>query len=523
MTTHTLPTRTNPATTASGPRDNAPQAHSSSAVVTASWRPLAILVATAIGIGALLTTAGPLRDVDVFWHTLLGSELASGTPLDQAGSGWALTEPSTTWISTQWLAELLFSVLHGLSGWNGLIEFRMVTTAMALLAIGVFVFRDRRPGPALLAFLPGAFTLVLFAQERPQQLSFVLLPLLGWWWLRATTTGVAPRWWVVAALSAVWANTHGLWVMVPATLVLAVAGRFLDNGRHDPARRPLLIAASVSLVAGCLTPLGVENLLTPLRFASAAGAIAEWQPTTVIAMGSAGLLASIGGLVVAWARGRTRPSRSEILYPAVLAAMGLAAWRNVPVAVLMLAPLLAYRLDAALRPSGPRQVPEALAKVAKPAAVVVAVAGLVLAGFAAAASTPLSPTNQPVQLVEKIAARPGITRVLNGYNVSGLLLWGTRPEAARGVVQVGIDGRADRYGSVAIERYVDMENGKNGWEETVRELAPDVALLPEDDVLASNLRAVGWRIDGSEAGYVLLTSPGQPPLANRRGLSNAGI
>ncbi|MEI8083806.1 MAG: hypothetical protein WCI74_18360, partial [Actinomycetes bacterium] len=496
-------------TSASGATDTAGSAR--------SWVWPGLLVGLALAAGALGTTAGPLRDVDVFWHVRLGNELLGGVSIYDVGRDWSYAPIDQPWVSTQWMIEILFSWLNTLFGWAGLVGYRAVTTAAALGTLVWTCFPRAKAVPtrtwsALVAFGLAVFTLLIFSQERPQQISFILLPLVGLWWLLAVRDGVAPRWWAMLVLAAIWSNCHGAWIMLPVALFLAVVGRWMNNGKSDPALRPLIYAFLAAIAGGSLTPIGPLNLLSPIRFAATTDQITEWEPTHMLALTSMGLTISGVLLAITWARGRSRPSRAEVLYAILILLFGSSAARNVTPAVLMLAPLVAWRLGTAF--AGPRlaPAPKELRNVAKPAVAIVVVVGLFMTGFLVATTPIVTTETKPLDLVARIAAAPTPQRVLNGYDVSGLVLYYARPAVSRSLVQVGIDGRADRYGSAYINRYLDMERGRPGWEDTVAELKPTVALLPERDALIPLLKSRGWQVNGEQTKHVLLTPPGAPQM-----------
>lgn len=480
----------------------------------ATWRRPVLLAFVCVAAGALATTAGPLRDVDVFWHVRLGGELLNGTSIYDVGRDWSYAPVDNAWVSTQWIVEVVFSWLNSLWGWNGLVAFRAATTAATFATIAWVVFpRTARPTQTnrmwagLVTACLGIFTVILFAQERPQQVSFILLPLVGLWWLQAVRDGKVPRWWMLLLLTAVWANCHGLWVMLPFALGLAFVGRWLDGGRRDASLKPLAIAVVASLAGGCVSPVGPLNLLSPIRFAGTTSQISEWEPTSMVAISSLGLTVMLVLFAAAWARGRLRPKRSEVLFVIFIVIFGAAAGRNVTPAVLLLSAALAWRLSTAWSGPNRRRPAEGLLGASGPVAAAVIVVGLTATAMMVIRTVAIPPDSRPVGLVMRIAETQGSQRVLNGYDVSGLVIWYARPAVSRSVVQVGIDGRADRYGATYIDQYLSMERGRPGWEETVQELRPTVALLPEKDALVPLLQAHGWHTSGTEAEYVLLTPP----------------
>ncbi len=471
------------------------------------WVWLAALIIATLSVGAIAATIGGLRDPDLYWHIRLGEELLDGVSIYDAGRDWSFAPVEYAWVSTQWLVELLFAGLENLAGLSGLIAYRTVTTLLTILTLSLVIFRNTRVWAALLVIPLPVITLIIFAQERPQQVSFILLPIVGYWWLRAVRDGTAPRWWVLLILSTVWANSHGLWIMLPLVLAMAFVGRFVDHGRHDPVLRPLALGVIVSTIGGCLTPVGPLNLLAPIRFAGTTSHIKEWEPTNFIYPASYGLSLMLALLVIAWARGRSRPRRSEILFAAVIALLAASVSRNIGAGVLLLAPLLAWRLSDGFAGPQPRPMPDGLQKVARPYALVVSGIALVMSGVVVALSVPIPTGTAPVGLITKIANDPSQSRVLNSYNAGGLVLWFARPDVSKSFVQVGIDGRADRYGAAYIDEYLSMVRGIPGWELTVARLQPDVALLADDEALVPLLQSQGWQVKEREASYVLLTPP----------------
>lgn len=483
---------------------------SSPVPIRRSWRGPGVLVAVAIAILVVATTAGSLRDLDVFWHTRLGGELLDGVSIYDAGRGWSYAPVEYSWVSTQWIVEIVFSWLTSAAGFTGLVGFRVATTAAALASVLVVLLRDRqnRTWAILTAYIASAFILFVFAQDRPQQISFVLLPIVGWWWIRLVRDARIPSWWVVLLVSAVWANSHGLWIMIPVALALGIAGRLLDHGLSDSTSRKAGWVFLAALVGGSVTPLGPLNLLAPLRFAETTRHIVEWDPTNFVSLVSLGLTFTLILVVIAWARGGPRPARSEVLFVAAIAMFGATAARNIAPAVLVLGPLMAWRLSVAFAGPSPRPMSVALASFVRPATGFLLAFGALIGITAVSFSHPIPPESRPVRLVAQIAEREQPSRVLNGYNVSGLVLWFARPEVSRDVVLVGIDGRADFYGAAYIDDYLAMQRGEPGWDETIARLDPNIALLPRSDAVVDLLMDRGWTEIGNEADYVLLLPPG---------------
>lgn len=477
-----------------------------------SWRsrrPLAIeplhLLGVAFVVVVLFKAASePLVDPDAPWHVRLGSELLNGTPPTAAGHGWTFAPVDDShWVSTQWLAELAMAWLYRLFGWNGLLLLRAVCAA-ALLGLLAWTLLPHRPARlAIPVFLvAGSPLLMLAVQERPQSLSFLLLVPLAWWALRIVKEGRLPSAWIALLLSVVWANVHGEWIMLPAVLTLAAIGRWVDHGVRDPVASRTIGLATASLVSGVISPGGIGTVTAVLRFHAAAGQIAEWQPVSLFKVSSAPLVLWAGLVVTAWARGRSRTPRSELVFVGLLLLFGLSAYRNVLPALLLTAPFVIQRADIAWQPSrSPTTVRERRWLIR--AAVITGAVGVV-GSLTAAAVRPPFPKEAPVALIEQVSGRPEGSRVLPEYNESGLVLAIGGP-----ATRTGIDGRADLFGATYISEYLTMLKAGYGWQSTLRKLNPTSAILSRKTRLAKELQRCSWRVQASTTTHVLLVpTPG---------------
>ena len=66
---------------------------------------------------------------------------------------------------------------------------------------------------------------------------------------------------------------------MPATLGLVALGRWLDQGLRDPLGWSAARLAALTLIAGAVSPAGLDNITSVFRIGSAAGLIQEWGPS----------------------------------------------------------------------------------------------------------------------------------------------------------------------------------------------------------------------------------------------------
>jgi hypothetical protein len=475
-----------------------------------SGRPAPYLLLAAVVIVAVPIRAayGPIRDIDLYWHILVGRDILSGTPVAEAARGWSFAPVPDTWISTQWLAEITFARIEAWGGLDAFVWYRTATTVAAVAVLAAVTLWRRPVRAGVWVFALAGLSLAITAEDRSQQLTFILAPLVGWWAERLWRQGRLPRWWLVLPLVVVWANYHGGWVILPLALGLAMLARLVDSGWRDPAVRRALVLIVGSMLAACVSPSGLDNALAARRFTSSTNLIIEWQAVNLRDWTSVPLIGLVLIVAVAWARGRQRPSRGELVLVLGLLSFSVLAWRNLTPAVLMLAPILTGTLARALGEPDPTPPDAERPRLLRTSIAVVAL-GLVGAVIMAAAQNPVVDPSAPLKLFAKIKAAGAPQKVLNTYNASGPLLWFAGPPPH---VTVGIDGRADRYGSEYADRYQNgLIQARPGWQSLFDQLEPTCALLWDQEALADVLvNQRHWVQVAREGSWVLLRAPDAP-------------
>lgn len=466
-------------------------------------RPPHLLALTAAVLALLVATA-PVLDVDAYWHVRVGHEIVSGRTLSGLGASWSFTDPDPRWTTSQWLSEVLMAAVQSASGWRGLSAARTLVGALVLLGLVRTVLRGAGAQARTLTYVVTALPLAYAFQERPQLLSLLLLVWLGGVArdLLAGAAGPSPA--LLLPLTWLWANLHGLWVMVPAVLLLTAVLRAVDGTQTlAGARRALLLAAG-SVLAASLTPAGPGLLLAPLRISAAAhGHLQEWQPTTLLPVHTWSLSGLLVLAVAAWVRAPRRVPRSHLLYVLAWGAFGLTAYRNVPVATLLLAPVVADALATSYPDRGRPTSDREQARRGTAAAVL---AGLgALAVCAQLLLVPALPSGWGIDHARRLASEPGPHRVLNAYDTGGVLLAFGGPRT-----QVAVDGRADAYGDAFLDEYADLMALRGAWRRSLaryERLGTTDAVLLRTTPLREELERRGWELVAQDQHYVLLERP----------------
>jgi hypothetical protein len=453
------------------------------------------LLALAVGLGAVLFCAGPVSDVDVFWHVEVGAFTLHGQAFPHPDP-WAYSRPGVHWHSTAWLTELALAAIQRSAGWAGIVVARAVLAALIVAVLyRLLVRRSTWQGPLVFAIV--VLPLTRYVQERPQTVSLLFVMWLARLSYCFLTTRTLPRRLWFVAMTYLWALVHGLFVLAPAVLAVLALGAGLARGRQARAEvRSLLSTAALATAISALTPMGPRLLLAPVTVGQAArGVVGEWFPTNLTTPACWGFAAVLAIVAAGWARSARPVPKDELLFVLAVAAFGFLAMRNAGVASILLAPLAVDWLET-------RLPARSQLTVGRRPFVVVASLGSA-AVLAAYTHWPVLPSDRPAAIAEVLAAQPGKLRVFDDYNISGYLI-----SRAGGHVSLVVDGRADRYGHAFLERERNAVLGGAGWQSFVHEVRPQVAVLGKDDPLAQLLVSVeGWRPVMDDHAYRLLRAP----------------
>ncbi len=417
-------------------------------------RPLRGLLPLWVGvfIYALFLLAGNrlLIDPDTMWQITVGQWIIDHRAVPTTDV-YSFTMRGQPWISTQWLAQVLYAKAYALSGWGGPVVLAASAISATFALLTKFLSR-RFSESTTLVFVAAA--LALTVPHLLARAHVLALPVMVAWvggLIAAADRRAAPSFWLVP-LMALWANLHGGFVF-GLVLIGPIA---LDAvlGVDAASRKPLMLRwfafGVAALAAGCCTPYGWDSLLASQKILALGGAlplIMEWKPADFGSLGAFEICLLLG-IGLALFRGVKLPPMRIVLLLG-LVHMALAQGRAAEVLAL-LAPLI---LAAPLA----RQIGGADAansNAAQPAR------GVLFAGIAIAlvAGTVVYASVQrfaphmrgsPVNAVAELK-KLNLARVFNDYDFGGYLI-------SSGVAPF-IDGRTELYG----EKFFVDHNAASG-------------------------------------------------------------
>jgi hypothetical protein len=388
-----------------------------------------------------------LSDPDTQWQITVGQWILDHYAVPHTDV-YSFTMRGAPWISTQWLAQVLYAEVYAWFGWTGPVVLAAAASAATFALLARYLVRSLSESAALI------FVAVALALTAPHLLArphVLALPIMVVWigeLIAAADRRTAPSFWLLP-LMALWANVHGGFVfglMMIAPIALdAVIGAQASNRMALAAR--WAVFAALALAVSCCTPYGWESLLASrkiLALGSALPLIIEWRAAdfTTVRPFEICLLGAIG---LALYRGITLPPLRIVILLG-LVHMALSQGRAAEILALLSPLVLAQPLA---RQIGGAEAASSLSLRPVRGMMLAGLAVVLAAGtlsFAAMHRFAPNTANSPVLAVTELK-KLNLERVFNDYDFGGYLI-------ANGVAPF-IDGRTELYGE---KFFVDHNN-----------------------------------------------------------------
>jgi hypothetical protein len=222
----------------------------------------------------------------------------------------------------------------------------------------------------------------------------------------------------------------------------------------------------------------------------------EWKSPDFTAVPACMVLALMIVLALVLFLRAPRSSWTDILLLLTAFASAVYSYRTVPVAAVMLMPLIARAAQGLLRRDneGVRR-PEL--------AVVLGLIGLALAALAVAVpQTSNQPFATPSWEQPSLSALPAGTKVASDWSYGSYLMW-RYPQ-----LDLLMHGYGDTFTVPELQRNTDIIELSPGWDEELRATGCRVAVLTPDTPLAYALQhQEGWHVVHTSKELVMLTAP----------------
>ncbi len=467
-----------------------------------------------------------LLDGDTGWHIRAGEWMLSNGAVPR-GDLFSFSKPGEPWFAWEWLADVIYALLHGWLGLKGVALLGGVQIAMfATLLIRFMVWRGANLLVALGIGLLAVGASSIHYLARPHLYTMVLL-VVSLWIIEADRRRPGPAIWLLAPLTALWTNLHGGFLALIACLGLLAAGSAVEawilGGGFARAKRYGLLTL-VCGAASIVNPYGVElhkHVAAYLRSDWIREAIQEFQSPS---FRNENILQYEGLLIVGLLAAAMYLSRGrvvEALWIVFWVHQSLGSVRHVTVYVTVAAPLIASELTALwdrwAAAGGAKSIRGILDRLAADRAPafrrttvwpLAAVTLLILVDKPIRWPQDFPVEKFPVAMISRHASLLAGSRVMTEDQWADYLIYRHYPRQ-----RVYVDGRSDFYGPVLGREYVGLLNGRHNWEAVLADRRFDVALLPPAWPLASLMKQhPDWRIlDDDGKALVLVKRSLSPP------------
>jgi hypothetical protein len=444
---------------------------------------------------------GLLQDSNTGYHIRTGDFILEHRTVPHTDI-FSFSKPGQPWFAWEWLCAILFAVLYSAGGMKALVIFSGAAIALSnLILLRHMIWRGASALVAIVVL--HVFTFLFLA--------------IGLWLIDQDRRQPSARIWFLVPITLVWANLHGGFLALLASLVIVAAGLALE-GSWAAARRYTLVAGA------CLAGSGVN----PYGFAVHAHAIWFLKEKWIV------------DLVQEYQSPRFGSPESHYFEILLFAAVTLSIWllsqkqiassllilawthaaltssRHIPIFCFVVAPPLAReatqfwdRWVRFARPGSLRGILGALAaehtaglrrnSIWAPALVIA------LAMFTSGWGWP---SDFPA------ARYPAAMAGKNAGLISGSRLFTTDAWADYLTFRfysrqrIFVDGRCDFFGREMSEEYVQILKGHYGWDALMKKYDFNVALIPSQSALASLLRV--------NADWLLVDDDAQAALFRKR-------
>ncbi|MFZ3263535.1 MAG: hypothetical protein WA172_06010 [Terriglobales bacterium] len=473
------------------------------------------LFAAILFFGLLAMTARPATDPDLWWHLRTGQRIVETGHVPHTDP-FSFTRGGSSWVSHEWLSEVIFYALWKLGG-PGAGPIILIVFSSLLTTAGFLLLDWRCPGEphwAAAATVLGAWASAPCWGTRPQTFTFLLASIFLWLLDRAgpERTNDRPRlllW--IPPLFLLWLNLHAGFALGPVLMFLYAAGVVLEaaNGTTPwPQARPIVTRIFLAILA-CLAlvplnPSGARLYLYPLETVRASelrSLILEWHSPDFHHWMYFPCLLVFLLLIVALSRSRS-PIRGRILLPlAFMFLSALDAARHIPIFILLAIPAIARWLSQL---SSAPPVPAVRPPQRRFLLFFNWATLLLLAVFALARWNNLARTQNlreaqqyPNQAVAFLRAsnpflhtgnpdQPG--RLFAYYDWGGYAIWKLYPQ-----YRVFVDGRSDLYGDQILKQAETAVQLHDDWRAVLAEWRVQTILIPPNSALAQALLLdPGW-------------------------------
>jgi hypothetical protein len=476
---------------------------------------------TVIGMLYLILSYQPLWHTDLWGHLCYGRWIWEHGRLPDTEPLMPLAE-GVAFVDSVWLTQLFGYGLYRRFGVAAMQMFYAATiaAAFALLLAGVLHRTHRSLAAGFLALV--TFAVVDYQQlliVRPQLVGLVCF--VGLFMLLSAARWRTAYWFVVPSMFAVWANSHGSFIVGLGLLAVCCVGRGIDVYRRlrsmkavaaDHGVRRLFVLTELAAVAVLFNPYGLGLYAHVFAVAGHPNLqdLVEWDPLTLrMSQGQAAAVCALA-LMFAYRFSPRRVRAGEVLLLVGLG--GAALWSSRM--ILWWAPVAAYYLalhTAAILRRGRTSRPAPSPRSGKWSVVTAGLAWIFFAytpfGVTLLHGRPADPAEESRQFVNStsdhtphavtdyLRRHPPQGLIFNTFEWGDYLLWAGPPD-----VKVFVASHAHLIPEEVWEDYLRILYTRGDWEKALDRYGVNAVAIEKED-RESLVRGLKARTDVWRVGY----------------------
>lgn len=457
----------------------------------------------------------PPGDGDLWWQRALGKAVITTHRIPRALGTETFTASGVPWVPQEWLfgSFVFLGTIHAENALVAILVAGCCITALVLTALRAL---RRGAAPSTVAAIT-AFTGLAFFESFGVRAQVVAWPLLAAFLLLLECEGAAA--WLTIPLTILWANLHASAMLAVALAVTNAAGHALDERGWTPAVRRSVLIAFGTLFALCCTPLGwalppyaLTLFGSPIR-----QYIDEWRVTDISDWTFLVAALPLLGAAIAFGIGTPRRTWRDRLLFAAATYLLLTATRNIPIFVLVVAPLVAQSVSRRLAGIASMN----WAGGSKRRVDLIFGSALTIASFVmiftivhAAEHAPRPKGTLPLRALAATQRLDGMHRIYCA-DFAWCGFYRDHPND-----RVFLDGRADPFPVPIWRDYAAIRTLAPGWQTVLAKRGVDTLLVKRDSALGQAVALLpNWRsvyVDPAYRVYVLKPPPRNPSSRQRQ-------
>jgi hypothetical protein len=422
-----------------------------------------------------------LGDADTGYHIRAGEYILENFKVPYHDI-FSFTTPPIPWTAHEWLSEVIFALVHKISGLSGLVVLMTIVIASVYSLLLKFL---RSSGISIViaalivALAAGVSTIHWLA--RPH--IFSLLLTLIWYIILDTYQYKEKNYlYLLPPIMLLWVNLHGGFVAGFMLLAVYITGNllkiiFVREGRHEGFARIkiLLMISSLCLLASLINPYGYKILLFPFKLTAnrfIMDNVNEWLSpnfhTDLRYEYMLLLMIFVFGVSV------LRLNSIEALLVLLFTHMSLFSARYIPLYAIILSPIIAKRIDRLIMDLRDRRLIQRFLSISLRTAATdsqtkgylwsfFAVLGLMIMLLLGKMEYKFDEKKLPVDAVQFMKKEKISGNMFNNDEFGDYIIYAAWPE-----YKVFFDGRSDMYGVKRMKEYIKVVRIEQGWDEVLK-------------------------------------------------------